>query len=108
MPRSTSLAPKFMLVVARPRSEQGSGRFGQMFGVTAENADEGRRLVSERLTGESDAFLLSIRSTWDPDWESRDADIEERIAPVEEKGIWYMSGRAWFDEGDEEILDDLI
>lgn len=96
------------MVIAQPRSSKGSERFGQLFGVSAENTAESHRLIAGRLSVESDAQLLTIRSEWDPDWEGRDADITELIGPVEETGIWYMSSRAWFEEGDEEILDDLI
>lgn len=68
----------------------------QTLGVTARSEEELRMLVQEFLTSDLGSALVEISERWSPDFDGSDADLRDEVADLNEVGIWYSSGRAWF------------
>ncbi|MBE0656385.1 MAG: hypothetical protein IH602_01780 [Bryobacteraceae bacterium] len=99
----------FLAVEAKPDSEivfEGADVVGyyQTLGVTARDEDGLINLVQSHLKSDLGSTLLEIAERWEPDFDGTDSDVRDLVGQMDEVGIWYSSGRAWFgpEETDEE------
>ena len=88
-------------------SMQNSGYF-QRLGVTAKSADELIELVRDYIKEDLGSSLVNIDGFSNPDFDGSDNDIKDLCTDINQIGIWYQSGYAFFDydEEGEEIGDD--
>lgn len=72
----------------------------QTLGVTAQSEAELRTLIQDYLSSDLGSTLVTVSDYWVPDFEGKDADIKDEIGDLNNIGIWYSSGRAWFGPDD--------
>ena len=68
----------------------------QTFGVTARDDAQMLLLIQDYLTQDLGSTLINISERWAPNFDGGDADIREDVGDLENVGLWYSSGRAWF------------
>jgi hypothetical protein len=73
----------------------------QTLGITARNQEELIALIKDFLYKDLQSTLVSIDHMWVPDFEGADKDIRELSRNMDEVGIWYSSGHAFFTQGRE-------
>ncbi len=74
------------------------GGYYQTLGVTASNEEEMRTLIRKFLKTDLQSTLVEITESWIPDLDGQDSDIADRVGDVNQIGIWYHSGHAWFEK----------
>jgi hypothetical protein len=82
-------------------SNGGRGYFQQL-GITALSTQQLVELAREFLKNDPQSDLVKVVETWEPDFEGDDAEIRDLCTDVSSVGVWYFSGRAWFDDDEED------
>jgi hypothetical protein len=77
----------------------------QTLGITARSQQELLTLIRDHLKSQWDSVLVNVEEMWQPDFEGRDQDIRDLCRNMNDVGIWYSSGRAFFPDDAEESED---
>jgi hypothetical protein len=68
----------------------------QTFGITASNEEELEKLIIDYLDADMKSTLVKIEERWIPNFSGRDKYLKKLVGEINTKGIWYVSGKAWF------------
>ncbi len=71
----------------------------QRLGVTARNNRDLIEIVRAYVSEDTGGEVLELDDSSVPDFEGTDSDIRDECDGIETRGIWYISGRAFY--GDE-------
>ncbi len=70
----------------------------QQLGVTAADETELETFLLEYLLEDLGGELICIDESRVPDFQGADAEVSERASDPTKRGIWYASGRAFYDD----------
>lgn len=104
----TGVATKVVLVnavpgvrlVAGPGEERPIGYY-QRFGVTAASEEQIVSIIKHYLNDDLGSSIVDLE-IGDPDFDGVDSDIWPYVGPLDQHGIWFKSGRAFYTEDVEE------
>jgi len=74
--------------------------YHQRFGVTAETEESMRQLVADYMMRDMASTIASIEDQGEPDFDDEDAEIRPLVKDTHLPGIWFVSGRAFYQKAD--------
>ncbi len=97
-----------VMIIAQTSGAEDHEHFGQLYGVTEIDLNRSVEVIKNHLEAAGPFTLVRVYAARPVDWDGRDNDQSEKRSVSAEAGIWYTSGRAWFDLGNEDLLDELL
>ena len=94
---------RLVLINAVPGAvlQEGEGQerpagYYQRFGVTGTTEEEILAVIRDYLRKDLASKIIEVENQGEPDFENLDAEIRGRVGNVQNPGIWYVSGRAFY------------
>jgi len=78
--------------------------YHQRFGVTAETEEVMHNMVADYMREDMGSTIVEIEDQGEPDFEGEDAEIRHLVKDTRCPGLWYVSGRAFYQKDDSTVV----